>query len=92
MNIKVKDLLGNIYSCEDAIILKDRIRTNMESGIVLDFDGYDRVPSTFLTCLFSDLIEKLGREYVFKQINVKNLTNYSDYSRVVLGTTFKYNH
>ncbi len=92
MDIKVKDLLGSSYSCEDAIVLKDSIRKNMESGVVLDFDGYDRVPSTFLTCLFSDLIEKLGREYVFRHVDVKNLTNYSDYSRVVLGTTFKYNN
>ncbi|CUO38270.1 MULTISPECIES: STAS-like domain-containing protein [Clostridium] len=87
-DIKVKNLLGNSYSCEDAIVLKDSIRKNIESGVVLDFEGYDRISTSFLTCLFSELIEKLGREYVFKHISVKNLTNYSDYSRVVLGTTF----
>ena len=61
---------------------------DLSKGIVLDFDGYERVPSTFLTCLFTDLIEKLGREYIYQQINVKNISNFSDYSRVVLGTAF----
>ena len=49
----------------------------------------ERVPSTFLICLFNDLINKFGRDYIFKQIDVKNLSNYSDYSRVVLGTAFQ---
>ena len=89
MNIKVKDFLGNNYSCEDAILLRENIKKNLNSGVILDFDGYDRVPSTFLTCLFTELIEKSGREYIFDHIDVKNLSNYSDYSRVVLGTTFQ---
>lgn len=89
INIKVRELLGNSYLYEDAIVLKDIIRKNIEDGVVLDFNGYDRVSPTFLNCLFSDFIQNLGREYVFKNINVKNLTNNSDYSRVVLGTTFK---
>lgn len=89
MNIKVKDFLGNNYSCEDAILLRENIKKNLNSGVILDFDGYDRVPSTFLTCLFTELIEKSGREYIFDHIDVKNLSNYADYSRVVLGTTFQ---
>ena len=89
MNIKVKDFLGNNYSCEDAILLRENIKKNLNSGVILDFDGYDRVPSTFLTCLFTELIEKSGREYIFDHIYVKNLSNYADYSRVVLGTTFQ---
>ena len=88
-NIVVKDLLGDKLSCEDAIVLKDVITENIDNGIILDFAGYKRIPSTFLTTLFNDLINKLGREYIFKQIDVKNLSNYSDYSRVVLGTTFQ---
>ena len=52
-DIKVKNLLGNSYSCEDAIVLKDSIRKNIESGVVLDFEGYDRISTLFLTCLFS---------------------------------------
>ena len=87
-NIKVREILGNSCNCEDAIFLKDKIMNDLSKGIVLDFDGYERVPSTFLTCLFTDLIEKLGREYIYEQINVKNISNISDYSRVVLGTAF----
>ena len=87
-NIKVKDFLGEKFNTEDAILLREVIKNNLCDGVVLDFAGFDRVPTTFLTCLLSDLMTKLGREYVFKQIDVKNLSNYRDYSRVVLGTTF----
>lgn len=88
-SIKIKDFLGDKYSPEDAILLREIVKNNLEDGVVLDFQGMDRIPSTFLICLFNDLINKLGREYIFKQINVKNLTNYNDYSRVVLGTAFQ---
>lgn len=88
MNIKVRDILGENIYIEDAILLREIIRNNINEGILLDFEGFERVPSTFLNCLLSDLIYKFGREFIFKQIGVKNLSNYSDYSRVVLGTTF----
>lgn len=88
INIMVKEFLGDNYSIEDAILLREVIKNNVISGVTLDFSGFERIPSTFLTCLFNDLINKLGREYIFKQINVKNLSNYTDYSRVVLGTAF----
>lgn len=89
MNIKMKDFLGDNYSIEDAILLREIIKNNLDIGVSLDFEGFDRIPTTFLICLFSDLINKLGREYIFKQIYVKNLSNYNDYSRVVLGTAFE---
>ena len=88
-NIKIKDFLGEKYSTEDAILLREIIKNNLSDGVELDFQGFDRIPTTFLNCLFSDLFNKLGREYVFKQIYVKNLSNYNDYSRVVLGTAFQ---
>ena len=37
----------------------------------------------------TDMINKEGRENIISKINVKNLSNYTDYSRVILGTTFK---
>ena len=88
MNIKVRDLLGDNYSIEDAILLREIIRNNLEDGIQLDFEGVNRVATTFLNCLLSDLIEKCGRKYISKQVDVKNLSNVRDFSRVVLGTTF----
>lgn len=88
MNINVKDFLGENYSIEDAIILRDVIKNNMEAGVTLDFAGLKKVPSTFLTTLFAELINSVGRDIIFNAIDVKNLTNYTDYSRVVLGTTF----
>lgn len=89
INIKIKEFLGESYSIEDSILLREMIKNNLDTGVVLDFNGITRIPSTFLNCLFSDLINKFGREYIFKQIDVKNLSNYSDYSRVVLGTAFQ---
>ena len=64
------------------------IKNNLEDGIQLDFEGFNRIPTTFLNCLLSDLIEKCGRKYISKQVDVKNLSNTRDFSRVVLGTTF----
>lgn len=89
ININVKEILGEDYTIEDAILLREIIKNNLTSGVVLDFKGFERIPSTFLNCLLSDLLTKLGREYIFKQIDVKNLSNYNDYSRVVLGTAFR---
>lgn len=88
MDIKIKDILGVDITIEDAILLREIIRSNLNTGVVLDFEGIDRVPSTFLNLLLGDLIIGFGRDFIFEQVSVKNLSNYKDYSRVVLGTTF----
>lgn len=88
MKINVRELLGYKINVEDAIILRDYIENNLDENVELDFNGIDRVSTTFLTCLFTDMINKVGREDIISKINVKNLSNYSDYSRVVVGTTF----
>lgn len=88
MDIKVKDFLGENFAVEDAILLREVIKNNIQEDITLDFEGIERVSTTFLNCLFGDLINKIGRMEIFNAIGVKNLSNYSDYSRVVLGTTF----
>ena len=88
MDIKIKDVLGVDITIEDAILLREIIRSNLNTGVVLDFEGIDRVPSTFLNLLLGDLIIGFGRDFIFEQVSVKNLSNYKDYSRVVLGTTF----
>ncbi|MGG7144084.1 STAS-like domain-containing protein [Clostridium nigeriense] len=89
MEIKVRDILGEDITIEDAILLREMIRNNLNVGVSLDFEGFNRIPTTFLNVLLSDLINSFGRNLIFKQVNVKNLSNYTDYSRVVLGTTFK---
>ncbi|EGT3599374.1 STAS-like domain-containing protein [Clostridium perfringens] len=88
MKINVREFLGDKIHVEDAIILRDYIENNLNENVELDFDGIDRVSTTFLTCLFTDMINKKGRENIISKINVKNLSNYTDYSRVVVGTTF----
>lgn len=88
MLIKVKDFLGENFNVEDAIVLRDFISKNLEENIELDFSGLSRVSTTFLTCLFNDLINKRGREEIINKIGVKNLSNRQDYCRVVKGTTF----
>ena len=87
-NVKVREMLGKECNIEDAILLREIIRNNLEDGIQLDFEGVNRVSTTFLNCLLNDLITKYCRKYVFQQVDVKNLSNVSDVSRVVLGTTF----
>ncbi|MDV4150148.1 STAS-like domain-containing protein [Clostridium sp. AL.422] len=89
MEIKVKEILGEDITIEDAILLREMIRNNLNVGVELDFEGFKRIPTTFLNMLFSDLINSFGRDFIFKQVYVKNLSNYTDYSRVVLGTTFQ---
>ena len=87
-NVKVREILGKECNIEDAILLREIIRNNLEDGIQLDFEGVNRVATTFLNCLLNDLITKYGRKYVFQQVDIKNLSNVRDFSRVVLGTTF----
>lgn len=89
MNIMVREILGENICIEDAILLREIIRTNINLGVTIDFEGFEKVSSVFLNCLLSDLINKFGREYIFKQVNVKNLSSYTNFSRVVLGTTFQ---
>lgn len=88
MKINVRELLGDKINVEDAIILRDYIENNLDGNVELDFNGIDRVSTAFLTCLFTDIINKVGRDNIISKINVKNLSNYTDYSRVVAGTTF----
>ncbi|MDU5108922.1 MAG: STAS-like domain-containing protein [Clostridium sp.] len=89
MDIKIKNVIGEDVTIEDAILLREMIRNSINLGVTLDFEGFRRVPTTFLNLLLGDLINSFGRDFIFKQINVKNLSNYTDYSRVVLGTTFQ---
>lgn len=88
MEISVREYLGNKINVEDAIVLRDTINEYLDENIVLDFDGIDVVPATFFNCLFGENLYYLNREDIFKRINVKNLTNKNDYTRVVLGTSF----
>lgn len=89
MEIKVKDILGEEITVEDAILLREIIKSNLNAGVVLDFEGFERIPSTFINLLVGELLNSFGRDFIFKQISVKNLSNITDYSRVVLGTTFQ---
>jgi hypothetical protein len=88
MKVNVRKFLGENFAVEDAILLRELIQENIGEEIELDFEGFDRVPTTFLCCLFTDLINKNGRDFIISHINVKNLSNSTDYSRVVRGTTF----
>ncbi|WP_297631631.1 DUF4325 domain-containing protein [uncultured Clostridium sp.] len=87
MMINVREFLGENFGIEDAIFLREVIKDSNDV-VTLDFEGFDRVPSTFFISLFQDLINEQGREAIFNSVSVKNLTNTSDFSRVVMGTTF----
>lgn len=88
MEIIVSNFLGTKLNNEDAIILRGIIDKNLNENIELNFEGIEKVSTTFLTCLFNDLIYRNGRECIIDKVNVKNLSNTNDYSRVVRGTTF----
>lgn len=88
MEINVKEYLGNNINVEDAIVLRETVKKHMNEGVTLNFEGIDTVPATFFNCLFGDNLYCGNREEIFNEINVKNLTNENDYTRVVLGTAF----
>ena len=88
MEIVVKNFLGENFNIEDAIILREELKKNTGKGIVLNFEGIKNVPATFFNCLLGDVLYGTARKEIFKRINVKNLSNIKDYSRVVLGTAF----
>lgn len=88
MEIKVREILGETVAVEDAIVLRSYINKYINEKITLDFEGFAKIPTTFLNCLFYDLMNLVGRDYIINNINVKNMSNYCDYSRVVRGTTF----
>lgn len=67
MKINVREFLGDKIHVEDAIILRDYIEDNLNENVELDFDGIDRVSTTFLTCLFTDMINKKGRENIISK-------------------------
>lgn len=86
--IRVTDIIGLNMEKEDAILLRSLIESYIGDEVVLDFAGINRVPTTFLCCLLTDLINKNGRNYIASHVHVKNLTNITDYNRVLLGTAF----
>lgn len=89
MEINVKEYLGENFSIEDAILLRDAIMKNRMENVTLNFDGIKAVPATFFNCLFGSILYENSRKEIFSRIDVKNLSNTSDYSRVVLGTAFE---
>lgn len=88
MDVVVKDFVGTSFTKEDAIVLREFIRDNLDKKVQLDFSDIDRVPTTFFWCLLTDLFNENGREYVLDKINVKNLSNQRDFRRVTMGTAF----
>lgn len=88
MEIKVREFIGENFAVEDAIVLRDILRKHKDETIVLDFDGLKNVPATFFNCLFGDILYGTARNEIFRKISVKNLSNKTDYTRVVLGTAF----
>lgn len=85
--LKVLDIIGRDFTCQDAILLKSSIKSNLNDVVILDFEGISTVPTTFFYTLLSDAIYDRGREYIFNHLQVKNLSNSDDYKMVVLGAS-----
>ncbi|MDP4091599.1 MAG: STAS-like domain-containing protein [Bacillota bacterium] len=86
--IRVTDIIGTNFGLEDAILLRDYVEKDLDDELILDFTGIYRIPTTFLCCMLTDLINKNGRDYVASHIHIRNLSNIADYRRVLLGTAF----
>jgi hypothetical protein len=84
--INVKKVIGEEFSCEDALLLKRDILNSKDAVTVLDFDGISDVPTTFFYNLFSELLYTSNRTEAFEKIKVKNLITMDNYNKVVLGT------
>ncbi|MCR3761549.1 STAS-like domain-containing protein [Clostridium felsineum] len=85
--INVKNMLGDKFSCQDAVVLRYHILKNKGEDVTLDFAGLGNVPTTFFYNLFSELLYSNDRNYISDHIKVKNLANMNDYNRVIKGTT-----
>lgn len=84
--INVKNVIGENFSCADAVLLKGTFKNATNETIVLDFDGIADVPTTFFYNLFSDMLYTQNRRKSFENIKVKNLVAIDNYNRVINGT------
>ncbi|MBC8063076.1 MAG: STAS-like domain-containing protein [Clostridiaceae bacterium] len=85
--LNVLEIVGEDFTCQDAILLKSSIKSNLNDIVILDFQGIGTVPTTFFYTLLSDAIYDRGREYIYNHLQVKNLSNFNDYKMVVLGAS-----
>lgn len=85
--INVKNVIGENFTCADAVLLKSDFKAADYETIVLDFNGINDVPTTFFYNLFSDILYTQNRDKSFKNIKVKNLAAMDNYNRVINGTT-----
>ena len=47
-NVKVREILGRECNIEDAILLREIIKNNLEDGLQLDYEGFNRIQTNFL--------------------------------------------
>jgi hypothetical protein len=85
--INVKNIIGENFTCADAILLKGNFKALGDETIVLDFNGINDVPTTFFYSLFSDILYTQNRKKSFENIKIKNLVEMDNYNRVMNGTT-----
>lgn len=88
--INVKEVIGQEFNTEDAIIVKRLIKENINDEVTLDFEGINNVPSGFFASLLYDIMGIIGRDYFISHLSVKNLSNIKDFQRVLWGTSFNY--
>lgn len=88
MRILIKEFIGESFELEDAILLKDIIRSLNDEVCILDFQGIQRVPTTFFFSLFNDFINEKGRNYILSNFKIVNLVDDENYYRVIFGTSF----
>lgn len=88
MRILIKEFIGESFELEDAILLKEILRSLNDEVCILDFQGIHRVPTTFFFSLFNDFINEKGRNYILSNFKIVNLVDDENYYRVIFGTSF----
>lgn len=86
--INVKNIIGENFTCCDAVLLKNAFKSAGNNTVIFDFKDIHDVPTTFFYNLFSDVLYNKNRNNSFENIRVRNLSSIENFNRVVKGTTF----
>lgn len=88
--IIVKEIIGDKASTTDAIIIRELIEESLlkNKTVKIDFNDVSGIDCYFLSSLFTNLICKLGRKFIENHILAINLKDYSNFNRVIYGTSF----
>lgn len=90
ITLNLKERLGDTLLIEDAVVLRQELQSDInDKKITLNFQNIYSIPNNFFSTLLVPLQESVGRDVLFNNLNVINLTNKEkdNYERVYYGTS-----